>query len=63
MGVLPEYRGQDIYQILILMTMEIGISLGYIQSDCSLIVETNRKMIDALKFVNADRYRIFQINI
>lgn len=66
MGVMPEYRGQDIDQILILMTIEIGIGLGYIQSDCSLIVETNKKMIGALKFVNADcykGYRIFQINI
>lgn len=66
LGVEPEYRGQDIDQILILMTMEIGIGMGYIQSDCSLIVETNKKMIGALKFVNADRYkgyRLFQIDI
>ncbi|MBN2158323.1 MAG: hypothetical protein JW807_02930 [Spirochaetes bacterium] len=66
MGVMPEYRGKDIDQILILMTMEIGIDMGYIQSDCSLIVETNKKMIGALKFVNADRYkgyRLFQIGI
>ncbi len=66
LGVLPEYRGQNIDQILILKTIEIGIGLGYNQSDCSLIVETNKKMIGALKYVNADRYkgyRIFQINI
>ncbi len=66
LGVLPEYRGQNIDQILILMTIEIGIGLGYNQSDCSLIVETNKKMIGALKYVNADRYkgyRLFQINI
>ena len=66
LGVQPEYRGKDIDQILILMTMEIGIAMGYIQSDCSLIVETNKKMIGALKFVNADKYkgyRIFQIDI
>ena len=66
MGVMPEYRGQNIDQILILMTIEIAIGLGYNQSDCSLIVESNKKMIGALKFVNADRYkgyRIFQKEI
>jgi GNAT superfamily N-acetyltransferase len=65
-AVLPEYRGQGIDQILILMTMEIGIGMGYIQSDCSLIVETNKRMIGALKFANADLYkgyRVYQINI
>ena len=66
LGVEPEMRGQEIDQILILMTIEIGIGLGYIQSDCSLIVESNKKMIGALKYVNADRYkgyRIFEIGI
>jgi GNAT superfamily N-acetyltransferase len=66
LGVEPAYRGKDIDQILILMTMEIAIGMGYIQSDCSLIVETNKKMIGALKYVNADAYkgyRIFQKDI
>ncbi len=66
LGVNPEYRGQNIDQILILMTIEIGIGLGFNQSDCSLIVESNKKMIGALKWVNADRYkgyRIFQMDI
>ena len=66
LGVLPEYRGQNIDQILILMTIEIGMGMGYDKSDCSLIVESNKKMIGALKYVNADRYkgyRIFQMNV
>ncbi|MBN1533588.1 MAG: hypothetical protein JXA20_13045 [Spirochaetes bacterium] len=66
MGVLPEYRQQNIDQILILMTIEIGIRLGYLQADCSLIVESNLKMIGALKYVNADMYkgyRIFEMEI
>ncbi len=66
MGVEPEYRGLDIDKILILMTIEIGMRLGYVQSDCSLIVEDNVKMIGALKFLNADRYkgyRVFEMDI
>jgi ribosomal protein S18 acetylase RimI-like enzyme len=67
LGVLPEYRGQNLDQILILMTIEIGTKkLRFKQSDCSLIVENNHKMIGALKYVNSDRYkgyRIFQMDI
>lgn len=66
MGVLPEYRGRDIDQILILRTIEVGLGMGFTQSDCSLIVESNKKMIGALKYVNADRYkgyRIYKMNI
>lgn len=66
MGVMPEYRGRNIDQILILKTIEIGLGMGFNQSDCSLIVESNKKMIGALKYVNADNYkgyRVFQIDI
>ncbi len=61
MAVLPEYRGQNIDQILILMTIEIGTGMGFVQSDCSLIVESNKKMIGALKYVNADAYKGYRI--
>ncbi|OHD68042.1 MAG: hypothetical protein A2W19_15685 [Spirochaetes bacterium RBG_16_49_21] len=67
LGVLQEYRGQQIDQILILMTIEIATKkYGFIQSDCSLVVETNKKMIGALKYVNADMYkgyRVYEMNI
>ncbi len=67
LAVLPEYRGQQIDQILILMTIEIATKRhGFIQSDCSLVVESNKKMIGALKYVNSDLYkgyRVYQMNI
>ncbi|MCU0848532.1 MAG: GNAT family N-acetyltransferase [Spirochaetes bacterium] len=66
MGVLPEYRGQNIDQVLILMTIENGINIGYDKSDCSLVVESNKKMIGALKYVHADGYkgyRIYQLKV
>jgi hypothetical protein len=61
MGVLPEYRGQNIDDVFYLKTIEDGIKLGYTESDCSLIVETNHKMIGALKALFAERYKTYRI--
>jgi len=61
MGVLPEYRGRNIDQVLILMTIEEGLRLGFESSDCSLIVENNHKMIGALKYLNADMYKGYRL--
>jgi GNAT superfamily N-acetyltransferase len=61
MGVLPEYRGQKIDDVFYLRTIEDGIRLGFLESDCSLIVETNYKMIGALKPLKADRYKTYRI--
>ncbi len=61
MGVLPEYRGRKIDDIFYLMTIENGIALGYTESDCSLVVETNTKMIGALKPLFADHYKTYRI--
>ena len=61
MGVLPEYRGQKIDDVFYLLTIENGIRLGYTQSDCSLIVETNQKMIGALKPLKAEIYKTYRI--
>jgi GNAT superfamily N-acetyltransferase len=61
MGVLPEYRGQHIDDIFYLKTIEDGIRLGYTESDCSLIVETNKKMIGALKPLVSDPYKTYRI--
>ncbi|MCX7678032.1 MAG: GNAT family N-acetyltransferase [Spirochaetes bacterium] len=61
MGVLPEYRGQKIDDVFYLYTIENGIRLGYTESDCSLIVETNYKMINALKPLKAECYKTYRI--
>ncbi len=61
MGVLPEYRGQKIDDVFYLMTIEEGIRQGFEASDCSLIVETNKKMIGALKPLKAEQYKIYRI--
>jgi len=61
MGVLPEYRGQKIDDVFYLRTIEDGIRLGFEASDCSLIVETNKKMIGALKPLRAENYKTYRI--
>ena len=61
MGVLPEYRGPKIDDVFYLMTIENGIRLGFTESDCSLIVETNQKMIGALTPLRAERYKTYRI--
>ncbi len=66
MGVLPEFRGKKIDDVFYLRTIEDGIRLGFTESDCSLIVETNQKMIGALKPLKAERrktYRIYEKRI
>lgn len=61
MGVLPEHRGKDIDAVLILYTIDNAIKLGYEKADCSLIAETNKKMIGALKYLNADAYKGYRV--
>jgi len=61
MGVLPAYRGRNIDDIFYLKTIEDGIRLGYTESDCSLIVETNAKMIGALKPLCPSPYKTYRI--
>jgi hypothetical protein len=61
MGVLPEYRGQHIDDVFYLKTITEGIRLGMWESDCSLIVETNTRMIGALKPLLPEHYKTYRI--
>lgn len=61
MGVLPEFHGQHIDDIFYLKTIEEGIRLDFWESDCSLIAETNKKMIGALKPLIPDLYKTYRI--
>jgi hypothetical protein len=61
MGVLPEYRGQHIDDIFYLKAIEQGILLDIWESDCSLIAETNTKMIHALEPLTPEHYKTYRI--
>ena len=61
MGILPEYRGRKIDDVFYLKSIETGDGMGFTEADCSLIVETNKKMIAALKPLTPDRYKTYRI--
>jgi len=61
MGVLPEYRGRHIDDIFYLKSIEAGLNLDIRESDCSMIVETNHKMINALKPLTPNPYKTYRI--
>jgi hypothetical protein len=66
MGVLPEYRRQMIDSVFYLKTIETGINMGFEVSDCSLIVETNKRLLNSLRHLNGEirkTYRIYEKNI
>lgn len=61
MGVLPEYRGKHIDDIFYLKSIEAGLRLDIWESDCSMIVETNTKMLNALKPLTPNPYKTYRI--
>lgn len=61
MGVLPQYRWKRIEEVYYLKTIETGLAMGFNPSDCSLVVESNHKMIGALKCLKAERYKTYRI--
>ncbi len=61
MGVLPQYRWKRIDEAYYLKTIETGLAMVFNDSDCSLVVETNHKMIGALKHLKAERYKTYRI--
>ena len=60
MGVLKEHRHRGIDVAFYLKTMEAGTRLGYEDSECSIIVESNQRMIGALEDLSAERYKTYR---
>lgn len=61
MGVLKEHRNKGYEIAMIYRTMENGIPDGYSESDCSLIVETNKPMITVLEKIGCVRYKTWRV--
>jgi len=60
MGVLKEHRHRGIDIAFYLNTIEKGVAMGYVESECSIIVETNQRMIKALEDLSAERYKTYR---
>ena len=60
MGVLKEHRHRGLDIVFYLNTIEKGREMGYEDSECSIIVETNQRMIGALKDLNAEQYKTYR---
>lgn len=60
MGVLKEHRHKGLDILFYLNTIEEGIKMGYTESECSMIVETNQRMIGALEHLQAERYKTYR---
>jgi GNAT superfamily N-acetyltransferase len=61
LGVAPEFRMKGIDAAMITETVLTARQLGYEWSDCSLIVETNRAMIDPILKWGGQVYRTYRI--
>jgi GNAT superfamily N-acetyltransferase len=61
LGVLDEYRRRGYDMAMIQKIIENGRALGYNDSDCSLIVETNARMMGGLEAIDAKRYKTYRI--
>ncbi len=60
MGVLKEHRHRGIDIAFYINTIEQGVKMGYTESECSVIVETNDRMIGALQDLQARRYKTYR---
>jgi hypothetical protein len=60
MGVLKEHRHRGLDILFYLNTIEQGLEKGYTESECSIIVETNSRMIGALEDLQAERYKTYR---
>lgn len=60
-GVLKEYRNRGLDLVMVLDTIVEGKKAGYQWSECSLVVENNKKMIDPILKWGGRLYRTYRL--
>ena len=60
-GVLKEYRNRGIDLVLVMDTIKNAVDAGYLWSECSLVVETNKKMIDPIVKWGGRPYKTYRL--
>jgi GNAT superfamily N-acetyltransferase len=61
LGVVEAYRGSAVAAQLYLQLMQRARALGYIEAECSWILENNRHMNTSLRLMGAERYKTYRI--
>ncbi|HEY4310293.1 MAG TPA: GNAT family N-acetyltransferase [Pirellulales bacterium] len=61
LGVLPEYRGRGVTELLILRTRDIGQRLGYIGAELGWTLEDNALINRPIQKADAVPYKRFRI--
>ncbi len=61
MGVLEEYRNQGIEIALYTKVIEDGIRMGFRESEASMIVESNERMLSSLSHLVVERYKTWRV--
>jgi GNAT superfamily N-acetyltransferase len=60
MGILKEYRHRGIDIAFYMNGYEKALTMGIEETECSVIVETNHRMIDALEDLDARKYKTYR---
>lgn len=60
LGILPEYRRKNLLAAMLVETIHRVKNLGYVASDCSLVLENNTAMCKVLKSLGAARYKTYR---
>ncbi len=61
LGVVEAYRGSAVASQLYLQLIQRARMLGYIEAECSWVLENNRSMIRSLGIMGAERYKTYRI--
>jgi GNAT superfamily N-acetyltransferase len=61
MGVLEEYRNQGVEVALYTKVIEDGIRMGFRESEASMIVENNERMLSSLSHLVMERYKTWRV--
>jgi GNAT superfamily N-acetyltransferase len=60
LGVLPEYRRKGLDILFYVETLERARKIGYLEGDCSVMVETNTSIITASEHFGAIRHKTYR---
>lgn len=61
LGVRPEYRQRGIDAMLIMHVLTVGVDAGYVEGECSWILESNWQMRRGLERVGGRVYKTYRV--